>query len=47
MSSKLVTRDNVEEFELISRSALSPAFAHFYNDPHVMRYSDTPLTTPK
>ena len=47
MGSKLVTKDNVEEFELISRSAQSPAFAHFYSDPHVMRYSDTPLTTPR
>jgi len=47
MSSKLVTKDNVEKFDLISRSAQSPEYAHFYSDPQVMRYSNVPLTTPQ
>jgi ABC-type sugar transport system substrate-binding protein len=47
MSSKLVTKENVEEFDRISRSAQSPEYAHFYTDPQVMRYSDLPLTTPQ
>lgn len=46
MGSELVTRDNVAEFERISRNAQSPEFAHFYSDPAVMRYSDVPLQTP-
>ena len=47
MGSKLVTRDNVEEFERISRNPQRPEYAHFYTDESVMRYSDQPLTTPE
>ncbi len=47
MGSKLVTAANVEEFERISRNPRAPEFAHFYNDPEVMRYSEAPLTTPQ
>jgi ribose transport system substrate-binding protein len=47
MSSWLVTKDNVDEFDRISRNAQSPEYAHFYNDPGVMRYSDVPLRTPE
>jgi hypothetical protein len=47
MGSKLVTRDNVDQFDRISRNAQAPEYAHFYTDPEVMRYSDVPLTTPR
>jgi len=47
MGSKLVTANNVEEFEHISRNPRAPEFAHFYRDPEVMRYSEAPLTTPQ
>jgi ribose transport system substrate-binding protein len=47
MGSKLVTRENVAEFEKISRSPRAPEWAHFYTDPDVMRYSNVPLTTPE
>jgi ribose transport system substrate-binding protein len=47
MSSKLVTLENVEEFNRISLGAQAPEFAHYYGDPAVMRYSDVPLTTPE
>ena len=47
MGSRLVTRDNVEDFERISRNPLRPEYAHFYTDESVMRYSDQPLTTPE
>ncbi len=46
MGSKLVTADNVAEFERISRNPRAPEYAHFYTDPQVMRYSEIPLTTP-
>ncbi len=47
MGSKLVTRENVEEFDRISHHPRAPEWAHFYTDPEVMRYSDVPLTTPE
>jgi ABC-type sugar transport system substrate-binding protein len=47
MGSKLVTRDNVDQFDRISRNAQAPEYAHFYTDPEVMRYSDVPLMTPR
>jgi ribose transport system substrate-binding protein len=47
MNSKLVTKDNVEEFDKISRSAQAGEYAHFYSDPQVMRYSNVPLLTPQ
>jgi ribose transport system substrate-binding protein len=47
MRSRLVTKENVDEFEYISRHAQAPEYAHFYTDPEVMRYSDTPLRTPQ
>jgi ribose transport system substrate-binding protein len=46
MGSKLVTKENVAEFERISRNPQAPEYAHFYTDPSVMRYSDVALTTP-
>lgn len=47
MGSKLVIKNNVEEFERISRNPQAPEYAHFYTDQTVMRYSDVPLTTPE
>jgi len=47
MGSKLVTKDNVEEFDRISHNPRAPEWAHFYTDPDVMRYSDVPLITPE
>lgn len=47
MGSKLVTRENVAEFDRISNNPRAPEWAHFYTDPDVMRYSDEPLTTPE
>jgi ABC-type sugar transport system substrate-binding protein len=47
MGSKLVTKDNVEEFDRISHNPRAPEWAHFYTDPDVMRYSDVALTTPE
>lgn len=47
MRSKLVTKENVAEFDLISRNPQAPEYAHFYGDPEVMRYSDVALTTPQ
>jgi ribose transport system substrate-binding protein len=47
MSSKLVTKENVEEFNRISLGAQAPEYAHYYSDPAVMRYSDVPLKTPE
>jgi ABC-type sugar transport system substrate-binding protein len=47
MASKLVTKDNVDEFDRISRNPQAAEYAHFYRDPNVMRYSDVPLTTPQ
>ena len=47
MGSKLVTKENVEEFDRISHNPRAPEWAHFYTDPEVMRYSDVPLTTPE
>jgi len=47
MGSKLVTKDNVNEFERISRNPQAPEYAHFYTDPSVMRYSELPLKTPE
>jgi ribose transport system substrate-binding protein len=47
MGSKLVTKENVEEFNRISRSPRASEWAHLYSDPAVMRYSDKPLTTPE
>jgi len=47
MGSKLVTKDNVTEFERISRNPQAPEYAHFYTDPSVMRYSEVPLKTPE
>jgi ribose transport system substrate-binding protein len=46
MGSKLVTVENVEEFDRISRNPRALEYAHFYTDPQVMRYSDVPLKTP-
>lgn len=47
MGSKLVTKENVAEFERISHNPRAPEWAHFYTDPSVMRFSDVPLTTPE
>jgi ribose transport system substrate-binding protein len=47
MRSKLVTKENVAEFDLISRNPQAPQYAHYYGDPEVMRYSDVELTTPQ
>jgi|GEM_PF-6452136 len=47
MGSKLVTRDNVRDFEHISRNPEAPEYAHYYTDQTVMRYSNVPLTTPE
>jgi ribose transport system substrate-binding protein len=47
MGSKLVTKDNVEEFDRISHNPRAPEWAHFYSDPEIMRYSEVPLTTPE
>jgi ribose transport system substrate-binding protein len=47
MGSKLVTKENVEEFDRISHNPRAPEWAQFYTDPDVMRYSDVPLTTPE
>jgi ribose transport system substrate-binding protein len=47
MGSKLVTKENVEEFDRISHHPRAPEWAHLYTDPEVMRYSDLPLTTPE
>jgi ABC-type sugar transport system substrate-binding protein len=47
MRSKLVTPENVAGFQRISRNPQAPEYAHFYNDPDVMRYSEIPLTTPE
>ena len=47
MGSNLVTRDNVEQFDRISRGAQAPEYQHFYTDPQVMRYSDVALTSPQ
>jgi ABC-type sugar transport system substrate-binding protein len=47
MGSKLVTKDNVAEFDRISHNPRAPEWAHFYTDTEVMRYSDVPLTTPE
>jgi ribose transport system substrate-binding protein len=47
MGSKLVTKDNVRDFEHISMNPQATEHAHFYSDLSVMRYSDTPLTTPE
>jgi ribose transport system substrate-binding protein len=47
MSPKLVTKENVEGFDHISRGAQSPEFSHFYQDTQVMRYSNVPLLTPQ
>ena len=47
MGSKLVTLENVKEFDRISQNPRAPEYAHFYKDPEVMRYSDVPLTTPE
>jgi ribose transport system substrate-binding protein len=47
MSSQLVTRDNVQVFQRISRNPRAPEYTHFYSDTNVMRYSDVPLQTPK
>ncbi len=43
----LVTRDNLAEVRKMVANPLSPDVQKFYSDPNVMRYSDTPLTTPK
>lgn len=47
MSSKLVTTNNVAEFDRISRNPQAEEYAHFYADRAVMRYSDVPLKTPE
>jgi ribose transport system substrate-binding protein len=47
MRSKLVTRENVAEFDLISRNPQAPQYAHYYSDPEVMRSSDVELKTPQ
>ncbi len=47
MRSQLVTKENVEAFDRISRNPEAPEYAHFYRDPEVMRYSDVALTTPQ
>lgn len=47
MRSQLVTKENVDEFEYISRHAQAPQYAHFYTDPDIMRYSEVPLRTPE
>jgi ribose transport system substrate-binding protein len=47
MGSKLVTKENVEEFDRISHNPRAPEWAHFYTDTDVMRYSDVALTTPE
>jgi ribose transport system substrate-binding protein len=46
MGSKLVTKENVAEFERISRNPQAPEYAHFYSDPSVMRYTNVALKTP-
>ena len=47
MGSKLVTKENVVEFDRISHNPRALEWAHFYTDSDVMRYSDVPLTTPE
>ncbi len=47
MGSKLVTKQNVEEFERISRGAHQAAYQHYYSDTSVMRFSEVPLRTPE
>ena len=47
MGSKLVTKQNVEDFERISRGAQQPEYQHYYSDASIMRFSEIPLTTPE
>ncbi|HZQ05533.1 MAG TPA: sugar ABC transporter substrate-binding protein [Anaerolineae bacterium] len=44
---RLVTKDNLAEVRKMVADPLAPDVQKFYSDPAVMKYSDTPLTTPK
>src|SRR5882724_7406358 len=41
---RLVTKTNVEEIRSMTSDPQAPEVQRFYDDPTVMRYSDTPLT---
>jgi ribose transport system substrate-binding protein len=44
---RIVTKDNLQEVQLMVKDPLAPEVQKFYSDPNVMRYDDKPLTTPK
>src|SRR5205085_9175933 len=44
---RLVTKANLAEVRTMVTNPLDPSVQKFYSDPAVMKYSDTPLTTPK
>lgn len=44
---RIVTKDNLAEVRTMVSDPLNPSVQKFYSDPAVMKYSDTPLTTPK
>lgn len=44
---RVVTLENLDEVKNMVANPLDPAVQKFYSDPAVMKYSDTPLTTPK
>ena len=46
VGSKVVTKDNVAEYQYISAHPTAPEYAKFYEDPMIMRFSDVPLKTP-
>jgi hypothetical protein len=44
---RIVTRENLAEVRTMVENPLDPTVQEFYADTNVMRYSDTPLTTPE
>ena len=44
---RLVTKENLDEIVALGTSAQAPEAEKYYSDPSIMRYSETPLTTPK
>ncbi len=43
---RIVTKANLAEVQAMVKDPLAEDIQHFYSDPQVMRYEDTPLTTP-
>ena len=44
---RLVTKENLNEIVLLGKNAQAPESEKYYGDSTIMRYSETPLTTPK